>query len=91
MLFTENGVAMLSTVLNSDRAIHVNMMIMRTFTKIRNLKPTESNVDQRLSKVEKGTNQLFKIVFERLDNLEDQITPKLPSNRKKIGLHHKKD
>lgn len=91
MLFTENGVAMLSTVLNSDRAIHVNMMIMRTFTKIRNLKPTESNVDQRLSKLEKGTNQLFKIVFERLDNLEDQITPKLPSNRKKIGLHHKKD
>lgn len=32
------------------------------------------------------TTQLFKIVFEKLDNLEEQVTPKLPANRKKIGL-----
>lgn len=86
MLFTENGVAMLSTVLNSDKAIQVNISIMRTFTKLRSFLAMESSLEKRMSKLEKGTNQLFKIVFEKLDNLEEQITPKLPKNRKKIGL-----
>jgi hypothetical protein len=86
MLFTENGVAMLSTVLNSDRAIEVNIAIMRTFTKLRSFLAMESSLDGRISALEKNTHKLFKIVFERLDNIEDQVTPKLPANRKRIGL-----
>jgi hypothetical protein len=86
MLFTENGVAMLSTVLNSERAIQVNIAIMRTFTKLRSFLAMESSLDGRISSLEKNTHKLFKIVFERLDNIEDQVTPKLPANRKRIGL-----
>ncbi|MBC7427259.1 MAG: ORF6N domain-containing protein [Bacteriovorax sp.] len=86
LVFTENGVAMLSGVLNSKQAIQVNIAIMRTFTKLRSFLSMESCLKEEVGKLKDGTNQLFKIVFERLDNLEDQITPKLPGNRKKIGL-----
>lgn len=86
MLFTENGVAMLSTVLNSERAIQVNIAIMRTFTKLRSFLSMDNSLEGRVGNLEKGTHKLFKIVFERLDAVDEQITPKLPANRKKIGL-----
>jgi hypothetical protein len=86
MLFTENGVAMLSSVLNSERSIQINTTIMRTFTKLRSFLAMENSLDGRIGTLEKGTQKLFKIVFERLDTLEEQITPNLPFNRKKIGI-----
>lgn len=86
LVFTENGVAMLSGILNSDRAISVNIAIMRTFTKLRSFLSMESSLKEEVGQLKKETNYLFKIVFEKLDNLEVQITPKLPANRKKIGL-----
>lgn len=86
LVFTENGVAMLSTVLNSKRAIQVNMAIMRTFTKLRSFLAMESSLKNEMGQLKRDTNQLFKIVFERMDNLEEQITPKLPAHRKKISL-----
>ena len=67
MLFTENGVAMLSTVLNSERAIQVNIAIMRTFTKLRSFLAMESSLDGRISSLEKNTHKLFKIVYGRVD------------------------
>jgi len=86
LVFTENGVAMLSGVLNSDRAIQVNIAIMRTFTKLRSFLAMENSSETK-------TSQLFKVVFEKLDevdrrvnHLEVEITPKLPRHRKKIGL-----
>ena len=85
-VFTENGVAMLSSVLNSENAILVNISIIRIFTKLRSFLVMEYNLNDRVSNLEKGTNEMFKIVFERLDNYEELITPKLPENRKKIGL-----
>jgi len=51
--FTENGVAMLSGVLNSDRAIEVNIQIMRTFTMIRRLIDTHKEVAQKISQLER--------------------------------------
>ena len=84
--FTENGVAMLSSVLSSERAVEINISIMRIFTKLRSFHALESNLANELKDLKDTTNQLFKVVFERLDNLEDQITPKLPTNRKKIVL-----
>jgi hypothetical protein len=88
MLFTENGVAMLSTVLNSATAIHVNISIMRIFTKLRSFLLMEGGLSNRMDKLELGTNKIFKIVFERLDALEEE-TPALKPNRKKIGLDRK--
>jgi hypothetical protein len=46
----------------------------------------ENSIEERMSHVEKGTHKLFQIVFKRLDNLENQITPKLHGNRRKISL-----
>lgn len=80
LVFTEAGVGMLSSVLSSERAIQVNIAIIRTFTKLRSYLAMEDN---RLEKLEKETTHLFRIVFERLDNLETQQ----PIKRvKRIGL-----
>jgi hypothetical protein len=83
-VFTEQGVAMLSGVLNSDRAIRVNIEIMRTFVKIRQLLLGES-LSHRVTELEKGTDKVFRIVFARLDTLE-RNTPILPHKRRKIGI-----
>lgn len=84
--FTENGVAMLSSVLNSEKAILINISIMRIFTRLRSFLMLEKDLTERVTQLEQGTNQMFKIVFERMDNYEDMIMPKLPANRKKVGL-----
>lgn len=88
LVFTENGVAMLSGILNSDRAIEVNISIMRIFTKLRSFLMMEDNIDRRMDSLEKGTNHLFKVVFERLDDLEEKL-PSHDKDRRKIGLRSK--
>lgn len=90
LVFTENGVAMLSGLLNSERAINVNISIMRIFTKLRSFLVMGSSLEEKLDKLEHGTNQLFKIVFERLDSIED-VTPAHKPNRRKIGLKLKNE
>jgi hypothetical protein len=86
MVFTENGLAMLSGVLKSDRAIIVNIAIMRIFTKLRSFLLLEDDLQERVGKLEQSSNALFKVVFERLDDFEEQMAPRLPHNRRKIGL-----
>ena len=81
--FTENGVAMLSSVLNSPEAIQVNIAIMRIFTELRNFKNLEEHLSTKISRLESGTKMMFKIVFERLDASEDRT---LDKSRKKIGI-----
>jgi hypothetical protein len=85
LVFTENGLAMLSGILSSNRAVQVNIAIMRIFTRLRSFLIMENALSDRMSKLEDGTNKLFKIVFERLDGIEEE-TPILKPNRKKIGL-----
>ncbi|MBL7663867.1 MAG: ORF6N domain-containing protein [Bacteriovoracaceae bacterium] len=83
--FTENGVAMLSTVLKSEVAIEINISIMRIFTRLKSFTVLEQNLKQEISELKDNTGRTFKIVFERLDDLE--ATPETPNkNRKKIGL-----
>jgi hypothetical protein len=53
MAFTEQGVAMLSSVLNSERAIHVNIQIMRTFTKLREMILTHKELKQKIESMER--------------------------------------
>ncbi len=85
-LFSENGVAMLSSVINSEKAILVNIAIMRIFTKLRSFLMLESELRKDMKELKQGTDKLFKVVFERMDEVENEIRPKLEPKRKKIGL-----
>ncbi len=88
LAFTEGGVAMLSSVLTSERAALVNISIIRTFIRLRSFLSMENTLEKKIDKLQEGTNKLFKIVFERLDSVED-ATPALKPNRRKIGLRLK--
>jgi hypothetical protein len=88
-VFTELGVAMLSSILRSEQAISVNISIMRIFAKLRSFFLMEKNISERMDHLESGTNKMFKVVFERMDSYEDLIIPKLNPSRKKIGLKDK--
>jgi hypothetical protein len=85
LVFTEPGVAMLSSVLTSERAAMVNISIIRTFIKLRSFLSMENTLETKVNKLQEGTNKLFKAVFERLDSIEE-ATPALKPNRRKIGL-----
>ena len=68
-VFTEQGVAMLSSVLNSERAIQVNIQIMRAFTKMRKLLATHKELRQKIEQIEKKYDKQFRIVFEAIQQL----------------------
>lgn len=85
--FTENGVAMLSSVLNSSKAIQVNIAIMRIFTKLRSFLFLEKNLNERIDLLESDTNKTFRTVFENLEEVHKKLEPHLPTRRKKIGFH----
>lgn len=85
-VFTELGVAMLSSVLNTEKAIFINISIMRIFVKLRSFLLLEKSLNERMNKLESGTNKVFKAVFERLDSIEEVIDTKLPTTKRKIGL-----
>lgn len=85
-LFTENGIAMLSSVLRSERAIQVNIAIMRIFTKLRSFLILENELREEMKDLKDGTSKLFKNVFERMNNLEEVVYPKTDPQRKRIGL-----
>lgn len=65
-VFTEQGVAMLSSVLNSKRAIEVNIMIMRAFVKLRKMMATHKDLAQKLQQLEKKYDGQFHAVFEAM-------------------------
>jgi len=79
--FTEQGVAMLSSVLNSKRAIEVNIMIMRTFVKLREMMSSHKDLARKLEELEKKYDGQFQVVFEAIRQLiEVEDKPK-----RKIG------
>lgn len=67
--FTEQGVAMLSSVLNSKRAIRVNIQIMRTFTKMRELLLNYQELKEKIEHMEEKYDYQFKEVFEAIQQL----------------------
>jgi len=85
--FTEQGVAMLSTVLNSPRAIAVNIEIMRAFVRLRLLLASNKELARRLDHLEAKTDAKFKAVFEAIRQL---MTPPEPK-RRPIGFLTPKD
>jgi hypothetical protein len=77
--FTEQGVAMLSGILNSDRAIQVNIAIMRTFVQLRKLMSVHNELAEKIENLEKKYDGQFKIVFNLIKKLiEDEEKPKRP-------------
>lgn len=82
MVFTEHGIAMLSSVLNSPRAIQVNIQIMRTFGKLREMVATSRDLAQKLKEMEKKYDSQFKVVFDAIRQL---MTPPA-ANKRKIGF-----
>ena len=67
--FTEQGVAMLSSVLNSEKAIEVNIVIIRTFVLIRQFALNYKDLHQKIMKLEKKYNANFKEIFQALNLL----------------------
>jgi hypothetical protein len=86
-VFTEQGVAMLSSVLNSDRAIEVNIHIMRAFVKLRELIASHKDLARKLNEMEKKYDVQFKVVFDAIRQL---MSPPVPKKRK-IGFHREKE
>jgi len=87
--FTESGVAMLSSVLNSKRAIDVNIAIMRTFTKLRKMLSTHKAILKKFEQVDSklsNHDDQFMLIFEYLKQFEEAKQQHLEqANRKKIG------
>ena len=80
--FTEHGIAMLSSVLRSRRAISVNIEIMRAFVKLRQLLASNAELSRRLDDLENKYDRQFKVVF---DAIRELMSPPIPS-RKQIGF-----
>jgi hypothetical protein len=78
MAFTEHGVAMLSSVLNSPRAVQVNIQIMRTFAKLREIISQHKDLSRRLDELEKKYDVQFKVVF---DAIRQMMVPPEPKRR----------
>lgn len=80
--FTEQGVAMLSSVLRSKRAVNVNIEIMRAFVRLREILATHKDLANKLEMLEKQYDAQFKVVFDAIRQL---MTPPEP-NKRKIGF-----
>lgn len=82
--FTEQGVAMLSSVLRSPRAVLVNIAIMRTFVQLRQMLASHADLARRLAALERKYDAQFKVVF---DAIRELMEPPTPAERREIGFH----
>jgi hypothetical protein len=69
MAFTEQGIAMLSSVLNSERAIRVNIEIMRAFVRLRRMLASHADLARKLEELEKRYDAQFRVVFDAIRQL----------------------
>ena len=84
-VFTEQGIAMLSSVLRSDRAVQVNIAIMRAFVQLRKALVSHADLNEALSDIKKDYSGKFAVVFKALDKLFEKPEPK----KNKIGFKEK--
>jgi ORF6N domain-containing protein len=85
--FTEQGVAMLSSVLHSPRAVQVNIEIMRTFVRLRQWLASNAELAKRLDALEKNYDRKFQVVFEAIRQLMADSKPGGSASRREIGFH----
>lgn len=81
--FTEQGVAMLSSVLRSERAVRVNVEIMRAFVRLRRMLATHADLARKLAALEKRYDAQFKAVF---DAIRELMAPPEPPRKRRIGF-----
>ena len=86
--FTEQGVAMLSSVLRSEQAVEVNIEIMRAFVRLREMLASHKDLARRLDKLEEKYDVQFKVVFDAIRHL---MAPPDPEPKRRIGFHAKDD
>ena len=86
--FTEQGVAMLSSVLNSERAIEVNITIMRAFVRLRSMLASHADLARRLEKLEQKYDDQLKDVFEAI---REMMEPEPVPPARRIGFAGKQD
>jgi len=82
-VFTQEGVAMLSSVLRSKRAVLVNVAIMRAFVKLREMLASHRDLARRLDELERKYDAQFKVVFDAIRKLMEHPEP----HRRRIGFH----
>lgn len=83
LVFTEQGVAMLSSVLGSDRAIDVNIAIMRAFVRLREMMTTHKELAQKIGELEKKYDAQFRAVF---DAIRELLQPAPIPSKRRIGF-----
>lgn len=81
--FTEQGVAMLSSVLRSPRAVHVNIEIMRAFVRLRQILATHADLARKLDELEERYDAQFRIVF---DAIRELMAPSEQQTKRRIGF-----
>ncbi|MFD1628955.1 ORF6N domain-containing protein [Pseudopedobacter beijingensis] len=97
-VFTEYGVLMLSSVLNSERAVQVNIQIMRIFTKVRQMLSDNTEIKLEIAEIKQAVNKIAKkqegqdknidLLFEYIDRLQEKAEEPKPE-RKRIGYKDK--
>ena len=88
-VFTQEGVAMLSSVLRSKRAVQANIAIMRTFVRLRELMASHRDLAEKINALERRYDAQFKVVFQsirELINAKPKELPALPSKKRPIGF-----
>ena len=83
-VFTEQGVAMLSGILRSERAVQVNIEIMRTFVRLRRMVASTKHLARRLDHLESRYDKKFRVVFDAIRKL--MTPPEPPSNDREMGF-----
>ena len=86
--FTEHGILMLSSVLRSRRAVDVNIEIMRTFVRLREMLSSHKDLARRLDNLEKKYDDQFRVVFDAVRQL---MAPPTRKPRRQIGFHARED
>ncbi len=81
--FTEQGAAMLSSVLRSEQAVEVNIAIMRTFTKLREMLAGHEDLRRKIEGIERKYDEQFKVVFDAIRKL---LAPEEPPKKRRIGF-----
>ena len=87
MAFTEQGVAMLSSVINSEKAVQINIEIVRAFVRYRALILENQDIRSEIRAVDDKINKLFKLLLEKIDALHQKKIEEKP--RKRIGYKNK--
>ena len=82
MAFTEHGILMLSSVLNTKRAVQVNIEIMRAFVRLRRMLADNADLSRRLDELESKYDRHFKVVFDAIR----QVMSPLPQKQRQIGF-----